>query len=354
MSNKPTDDIGAARSALAERIYRWTKEDDHLTSDIPGLMLIRYETPTEPKSAMYEPCICLVAQGAKRVQLGNEEYIYDENHMLITSVGLPVMANITKATKEAPLLSLVLKIDLGMVAQLMVDSNLPAPRKRQTGRGMAVCEVSEPLIDGFQRLIDLLDTPEDIPILSPLILKEITYRLLMGELGPRLRQIATAESHGQQVARAVDWLKENYAKRLKVEDLAKRTGMSVSTFHNHFRAVMKPGVSCCPRTRTPPPRPYRWAMRAPHNSAASTSASSARRPCATSRPCTGRAGPRLSRTWPRPRLRSRFVGHGPIMSAPESLARKSGPGCSRNRDRSTSVWGSGRRVYPPNQPGAIT
>jgi len=237
MSNKPTDDIGAARSALAERIYRWTKEDDHLTSDIPGLMLIRYETPTEPKSAMYEPCICLVAQGAKRVQLGNEEYIYDENHMLITSVGLPVMANITKATKEAPLLSLVLKIDLGMVAQLMVDSNLPAPRKRQTGRGMAVCEVSEPLIDGFQRLIDLLDTPEDIPILSPLILKEITYRLLMGELGPRLRQIATAESHGQQVARAVDWLKENYAKRLKVEDLAKRTGMSVSTFHNHFRAV---------------------------------------------------------------------------------------------------------------------
>ncbi|HKI81515.1 MAG TPA: AraC family transcriptional regulator, partial [Pseudodesulfovibrio sp.] len=228
---------GAARSALAERIYRWTKEDDHLTSDIPGLMLIRYETPTEPKSAMYEPCICLVAQGAKRVQLGNEEYIYDENHMLITSVGLPVMANITKATKEAPLLSLVLKIDLGMVAQLMVDSNLPAPRKRQTGRGMAVCEVSEPLIDGFQRLIDLLDTPEDIPILSPLILKEITYRLLMGELGPRLRQIATAESHGQQVARAVDWLKENYAKRLKVEDLAKRTGMSVSTFHNHFRAV---------------------------------------------------------------------------------------------------------------------
>jgi len=237
MSNKPTDDIGAARSALAERIYRWTKEDDHLTSGIPGLMLIRYETPTEPKSAMYEPCICLVAQGAKRVQLGNEEYIYDENHMLITSVGLPVMANITKATKEAPLLSLVLKIDLGMVAQLMVDSNLPAPRKRQTGRGMAVCEVSEPLIDGFQRLIDLLDTPEDIPILSPLILKEITYRLLMGELGPRLRQIATAESHGQQVARAVDWLKENYAKRLKVEDLAKRTGMSVSTFHNHFRAV---------------------------------------------------------------------------------------------------------------------
>ncbi|XXJ20587.1 AraC family transcriptional regulator [Desulfovibrio caledoniensis] len=237
MSKKNTDDISAARNALAERIHRWTEKDDHMTSDIPGLMLIRYEAPTEPMSAMYEPCICVVAQGAKRVQLGDEEYIYDENHMLITSVGLPVMANIVTASKETPLLSLVLKIDLPMVAQLMVDSNLPAPRTRQTGRGMAVCQVSEPLLDGFQRLIDLLDTPEDIPMLSPLILKEILYRLLMGELGPRLRQIATAESHGQQVARAVDWLKENYAKQVKVEGLARKSGMSVSTFHHHFRAV---------------------------------------------------------------------------------------------------------------------
>jgi AraC-like DNA-binding protein len=237
MSNDTTEAISQARSALAERIYRWTEEDDHLLSAIPGLMLVRYETPTEPTSAMYEPCICMVAQGAKRVQLGDEEYVYDENHVLITSVGLPAMANVLKASKETPFLSLVLKIDLGMVAQLMVDSDLPAPRTRQTGRGMAVCEVSQPLIDGFQRLIDLLDTPEDIPILSPLILKEILYRLLMGELGPRLRQIATAESHGQQVARAVDWLRENYAQQLKVEGLAKRTGMSVSTFHHHFRAM---------------------------------------------------------------------------------------------------------------------
>ena len=237
MGNNATDNIGTARSALAKRIHRWTEKDDHQTSDIPGLMLIRYEAPTEPMSAMYEPCVCLVAQGVKRVQLGDEEYIYDENHMLITSVGLPVMANIVTASKKTPLLSLVLKIDLGMVAQLMVDSNLPAPRTRQTGRGMAVCEVSEPLINCFQRLIDLLDTPEDIPILSPLILKEILYRLLMGKLGPRLRQIATAESHGQQVARTVDWLKENYTKQLTVEGLARKTGMSVSTFHHHFRAM---------------------------------------------------------------------------------------------------------------------
>ena len=237
MSKSETNTIGAARNTLAERIFRWTGKDDHLASAIPGLMLVRYEAPTEPMSAMYEPCICLVAQGAKRVQLGDEEYVYDENHLLITSVGLPVMANVVRASKEEPLLSLVLKIDLRMVAQLMVDSNLPIPRNRQPGRGMAVCEVSGQLLDSFQRLVDLLDTPEDIPILSPLILKEILYRLLMGELGPRLRNVATAGSHGQQVAKAVDWLKANYAKQLKVEGLARKTGMSVSTFHHHFRAM---------------------------------------------------------------------------------------------------------------------
>ena len=235
MSNNTRNDITATRSELARKIARWTEKSGHVESAVPGLMLVKYEAPTEPMSAMYEPSICLVAQGAKRVQLGDEAYVYDENHLLITSVGLPVMANVIKASKEVPLLSLVLKIDLRMVAQLMVDSSLPLARNQQPGRGMAVGEVSGPLLDSFQRLVDLLDTPEDIPILAPLILKEILYRLLMGELGPRLRQIATAGSHGQQIVRAVDWLKENYARQLKVEGLAKETGMSLSTFHHHFR-----------------------------------------------------------------------------------------------------------------------
>jgi len=236
MSRNEHTEISTARSLLKEQIFRWTEKDNHLMTAIPGLMLVRYETTTEPMSAMYEPCICLVAQGAKRVQLGDEEYVYDENNMLLTSVGLPVVAQVVQASKDAPLLSLVLKLDLRMVAQLMVDSSLPVSRQ-QAGRGMAVCEVSKPLIDSFNRLIDLLATPEDIPILAPLILKEIVYRLLMGELGSRLRQIATAGSHGQQIARAVGWLKENYTKQLTVEGLAKESGMSVSTFHHHFRAT---------------------------------------------------------------------------------------------------------------------
>ena len=236
--DKTDYDISKRRSALAKQILRWTKEDTHLETEIPGLLLVRYEAPSEPMSAMYVPCIVLVAQGAKRVRLNEEEYLYDENNFLISSVGLPVIAQIVKASKEKPFLSLALKLDLHMMAQLMVDSNLPASRSMQSERGMALCEVTEPLLDSFQRLIGLLDTPEDIPILSPLILKEIVYRLLMSKLGPRLRQIATTGSQGQQIARAVDWLKENFTKPLTVENLARESGMSVSTFHNHFRATM--------------------------------------------------------------------------------------------------------------------
>ncbi|TVM25484.1 AraC family transcriptional regulator N-terminal domain-containing protein, partial [Oceanidesulfovibrio marinus] len=119
----------------------------------------------------------------------------------------------------------------------MVDSTLQISRTQQTGRGMAVSEVSKSLLDLLLRLLDLLDEPESIPILAPMLQREIAYRLLIGEQGARLRQIAAAGSHSHQIARAIDWLKENYTQQLRVEGLAKQAGMSTSTFHHHFRSV---------------------------------------------------------------------------------------------------------------------
>lgn len=231
------DILCASRRALAGQISRWTEKDQRLETEIPGLILVRYEAPTEPVSGMYEPCICLVAQGAKRVRLGDEEYVYDANHYLITSVGLPVVANVVEASREIPLLGLVLKIDLSVAAQLMVDGSLPISRTQQPGRGMTVSEVCVPLLSAFQRLIDLLDQPRDVPVLAPLIHKEILYRLLMGEQGPHLRHIVSAGSHGFQIAHAIDWLRKNYAQPLKIHSLARQIGMSTSTFHYHFRAL---------------------------------------------------------------------------------------------------------------------
>jgi AraC-like DNA-binding protein len=231
------DNLEIARKALVESIDRWTLDMNRQATAIPALSLRRWEALTEPTSYMHEPSICLIAQGAKRVLLGEDAYVYDGHHFLITSVDLPVVAQVIEASIEKPYLGLMLKLDPRAIAQLLVDSSLPLPRTQQASRGMAIGEVSLPLLNAFKRLIDLLDAPEDIPILSPLVQREILYRLLVGDQGQRLRQIATAGSHSHQIARAIDWLKGNYTRPLRIDDLAAYTGMSSSAFHHHFRSL---------------------------------------------------------------------------------------------------------------------
>jgi hypothetical protein len=192
------DSMKAALEALAASIARWTDQSDRIETAIPGLALWRRIEPTQPTSGMYEPSICLIAQGAKRVMLGDDAYVYDPQHFLITSVDLPTVWQIIDASREKPCLGLVLKLDQREISQLMVDSHLPPPRAQQSSRGMATGEVTLPLLTAFQRLIDILAEPKDIPILAPLIQREISYRLLIGDQGARLRQIASAGSQSRR------------------------------------------------------------------------------------------------------------------------------------------------------------
>jgi AraC-like DNA-binding protein len=226
-----------AIAGLAKSIARWTDKGDQLETAIPGLALYRRDEPTQPTSGMYEPSICWAAQGAKRVVLGDDTYVYDPNHFLITSVDLPTVWQIIEASREKPCMGLRLKLDQREISQLMVDSNLPAPRAQQSSRGMATGEVTLPLLTAFQRLIDLLGEPKDIPILAPIIQREISYRLLVSDQGVRLRQMASAGSQSHQIARAIDWLKGNFTRPLRIDDLATQVNMSTSTFHHHFRAL---------------------------------------------------------------------------------------------------------------------
>lgn len=229
--------VEAAVAAVGKSIARWTERECRLTTAVPGLSLFRHDEPSELKSGMYEPSLCLIAQGAKRVVLGDDTYVYDSHHYLITSVHLPIFVQITEASQERPYLGLMLKLDLREISQLMVDSNLPLPRVQQSSRGMATGEVTLALVNAFQRLIDLLEEERDIPILAPVIQREIIYRLLVGDQGSRLRQIASAGSQSQQIARAIDWLKGNFSRPLRIEDLAAEARMSNSTFHHHFRSM---------------------------------------------------------------------------------------------------------------------
>ncbi len=224
-------------AAMGRRIARLTEAGELFTTAIPGLSLYRREEPTGPISGMYEPSICMVAQRSKRVLLGDESYVYDARHYLITTVHLPTTVQIVEASREKPYLGLRLILDPREISQMMADSNLPPPRTQQSSRGMAVGLVTIPLIDAFRRLIDLLEEPQDIPILSPVIQREILYRLLVGDQGMRLRQIASTGSQSHHMARAIDWLKSNYARALRIDDLAEKASMSPSTFHHHFRSM---------------------------------------------------------------------------------------------------------------------
>jgi AraC-like DNA-binding protein len=229
--------MNTGSKALATSIARWTDKGDKLATPIPGLTLYRRDKPTQPITSMYEPSICVVAQGAKRVFLGDEAYVYDARHFLITSVDIPTVVQVFKASRKKPCLGLVLKLDRREISQLMVDSNLPSPREQRSCRGMALGEVTSPLLTAIQRLIDLLDEPQDIPILAPIIQRELLYRLLVSDQSAHFRRIASTGSQSHQVARAIDWLKGNFTQPLRIDDLATQVNMSTSTFHHHFRAL---------------------------------------------------------------------------------------------------------------------
>lgn len=238
MTDQVENDLTGPMGSLIKSLDKWTlKKSNEPASAYPPLSIYRYEAPTELTSYMLEPSICLIAQGRKRVLLGEDEYVYDQDHYLITAVDLPLVAQILEASPQKPYLGLTLRVEKKQIAHMILDDNLSIHRTQPAERGLAVSKLTQPIVKAFRRLVELLDTPDDIPVLGPLIQQEILYRLLRGELGQRLQQISMVGSHSHQIARAIDWLKGNYDKTFKVDDLAAYTGMSSSSLHFHFRAL---------------------------------------------------------------------------------------------------------------------
>ncbi len=225
------------RSELARKIASFIGPKEKLITDVPGLLLSRRTAPTAPASATYEPSLAVVAQGRKRADLGGTTFIFDESRYLLTSLDLPVICNVVEASEQVPYLCFVLKLDMAVVRQLLSREEVQAPAAPSGSPAMATGETTAELLDACCRLIDLLNTPQDIPFLSGLIQHEIVYRILRGPEGGRLRAVATLGDQSHRIAKAVAWVRTNYAKPLRVEDLAKTAGMGVSTLHHHFRAL---------------------------------------------------------------------------------------------------------------------
>ncbi|WP_223163229.1 AraC family transcriptional regulator [Marinobacter salinexigens] len=239
MANPVGTDNGPVGRALglAAKIETLTAGEQRLDTAVKGLTLHRWDHPTDPTSYLLPPSICLIGQGQKQVVVGEGTFIYDDCHFLITSVDLPVVTRIIEASEEKPYLGLSMELDLRVLSQLMMEHPATVERPSKDSLGIAVSALTGSLLNAFNRLLELLETPEDVSALAPLIQQEIFYRLLSGEQGARLRQITASGQHGYRIVRAIDWLKQHFNESMKVEVLADKAGLSVSAFHHHFRAM---------------------------------------------------------------------------------------------------------------------
>jgi AraC-like DNA-binding protein len=227
----------ALRAELAGRIALFVGSAENQATEIPGLTLHRRTAPTAPCSITYQPGVTVIAQGRKRVELGRNIFIYDSSRFLLTAVDLPVVSRVVEASETVPCLVLALKLEMPVVRELLSREEIQVAEAPPDSPGMATGETTVEFLSACCRLVDLLHTPQDIPFLSGLIQREIIYRILRSAEGARLRAIATLGEQSQRTAKAIAWIKENYTKPLRVEDLAEIAAMGVSTLHHHFRVL---------------------------------------------------------------------------------------------------------------------
>ena len=229
-------DFERTKQFLKERILHALPEAGDFTPSIPGLTFFRRDTINQGENCVYSPVIAIVVQGFKRSMIGNEEYRYGEDYCLIAGVDMPGISMVTKASKEKPLLSLSLLLDRHLVAQLLAETG-NAPANDDPYTAVSLEKVQPDVLGAFQRLVDTLEKPEQIPVLAPMIIREIHYRVLNGPQGGVLRTFGAIGTQGRRIAEAISWLREKYVKPFHADVLANMVNMSLSTFNRYFRQV---------------------------------------------------------------------------------------------------------------------
>ncbi len=228
--------IQSNREELAERIAQALPEDGVLDV-FPGFRLARSSEPTQPVHAVYKPAFCLVAQGRKQAMLGDEVFRYDPGHYLIYTVDLPLTFRVEEASKERPYLGFRLDLDPAVIASVMMESGVEPKKGDARMKAMGVSLMDANLLDAAVRLARLIDAPVERNILAPLITREMVFRLLVGGQGARLSHLFTSGADAQRISRAIGRLRENFDQPLKMEDIARELGMSISGFHHQFKSV---------------------------------------------------------------------------------------------------------------------
>ncbi|MBL1178122.1 AraC family transcriptional regulator N-terminal domain-containing protein [Pantanalinema sp. GBBB05] len=217
--------------------YTDTRGNGAHQTTISQLEFMRESSVSTAIHDVFEPVLAIVIQGKKEALLGEETYQYAAAQYLVISVDLPLSGFVTEATPDQPYLGFKLNLDPVQLCEIIAQIQPHMEKKEHSVRGLFVSNADVTLIDCAIRLTRLLDTPQDIPFLAPMMIREIYYRLLMGEQSEAVRQIATSGSNMQRIAEIIKRLKANFTKPLRVEDLAEQASMSAASFHRHFRKV---------------------------------------------------------------------------------------------------------------------
>jgi AraC-like DNA-binding protein len=233
------DVIADHRQEIATRIMRHTQSSSNIIQPtaIEQLDFARSDTVSTAPHSVYEPILAIVVQGQKKAFLGEEMYQYGAMQYLVVSVDLPLSGFVTEATPDKPYLGLKLNLDLMQLCEMVAQMGSSSAKPENSIRGISVSNVDPALMECALRLVKLLDTPQHISMLAPLMIRELYYHLLVGEQGEAVRQIATSGSNMQRIALAIQQIKSNFTQPMRIEDLAIQIGMSTSSFHQHFKQV---------------------------------------------------------------------------------------------------------------------
>lgn len=222
-----------------------------ISEPLPGVLLCREVTPVAPEASTTGTTFALIAQGSKQLRLGDQTVTYGPGEYLVTSIDLPVIGQFVEATQDLPALGVGLDLTASAIAELLLSTGeepgvhgaAPSRGTRRagtTGRAapaLATSTASAELVDAVGRLIGLLDRPRDLPVLAPMVRREILWLLITGPQGDTVRQLGLADSKLTHINRVVHWIRANPAEPVRVEDLARRAGLSLSAFHRTFKAV---------------------------------------------------------------------------------------------------------------------
>lgn len=239
---RASDDLETAaaaarlRSSLSARMQAYVGGNSERATGLEGLSIASLYAPTPPVAYMYPPSLSLIVSGRKRVRLGDDDYTYDEKNFLLTSVNLPTITEVTDASPGAPYVSLRMTLDVPVVRDFVTRAAITAT---DAGRGtpLATGPTTVDLLRAVDRLIDIVDDPQALDHLGPLIQQEIVYRILTGSAGARLRDIMIPDSGSYRAAKALAWIRDNYAVQMQVKALASQVGLGVSTLHKHVRQM---------------------------------------------------------------------------------------------------------------------